>query len=114
MKFESKYRINKIILNNFKKTLDNIKWVWYYIVNDKTKRKFERKIKMTVEEIKLELENAEKFLEKIEKESESEDICAIYAMELGREIEEMYDYIESLEKDLYNKENLIEYSIMNW
>ena len=69
---------------------------------------------MTVEEIKLELENAEKFLEKIEKESESEDICAIYAMELGREIEELYDYIESLENELYKKENLIEYSIMKW
>lgn len=69
---------------------------------------------MTVEEIKLELENAEKFLEKIEKESESEDICAIYAIELDKEIEVMYDYIESLENDLYNKENLIEYSIMSW
>ena len=69
---------------------------------------------MTVEEIKLELKNAEKHLEKIEKETEREDICAIYSMELDREIEVMYDYIESLEDDLYNKENLIEYSIMNW
>ena len=43
---------------------------------------------MTVEEIKLELEGAEKFLEKIEKESESEDICAIYAMELPTPLEE--------------------------
>lgn len=69
---------------------------------------------MTVEEIKLELENAEKFLEKIEKEVEEEDICAIYSMELDREINMMYDYIESLENDLRNKEGLIEYSIMNW
>lgn len=69
---------------------------------------------MTVEEIKLELERAEKFLEKIETESESEDICAIYSMELDREINMMYDYIESLENDLRNKENLIEYSIMKW
>ena len=69
---------------------------------------------MTVEEIKLELERVEKFLENIEKEVEKEDICAIYSMELGREIEELYDYIESLENDLYNKENLIEYSIMKW
>ena len=68
---------------------------------------------MTVEEIKLELERAEKFLEKIEKEIE-EDICAIYSMELDREINMMYDYIESLENDLRNKENLIEYSIMKW
>ena len=69
---------------------------------------------MTVEEIKLELRDVEKFLEKIEKEVEREDICAIYAMELDREIEELYDYIEELESDLYKKENLIEYSIMNW
>ena len=69
---------------------------------------------MTVEEIKLELKNAEKHLEKIEKEVENKDICVIYAMELDKEIEVMYDYIESLENDLYNKENLIEYSIMNW
>ena len=69
---------------------------------------------MTVEEIKLELERAEKFLEKIEKEVEKEDICAIYSMELDREINMMYDYIESLENDLRNKENLIEYSIMKW
>lgn len=69
---------------------------------------------MTVEEIKLELERAEKFLEKIEKEVEKEDICAIYSMELDREINMMYDYIESLENDLRNKESLIEYSIMNW
>lgn len=69
---------------------------------------------MTVEEIKLELEDVEKHLEKIEKELEREDICAIYAMELEKEFEMMYDYIESLENDLYNKENLIEYSIMNW
>ena len=69
---------------------------------------------MTVEEIKLELENAEKFLEKIEKEVEKEDICAIYSMELDREINMMYDYIEELENDLRNKENLIEYSIMKW
>ena len=67
---------------------------------------------MTVEEIKLELERAEKFLEKIEKEVEKEDICAIYSMELDREINMMYDYIEELENDLRNKENLIEYSIM--
>ena len=67
---------------------------------------------MTVEEIKLELERAEKFLEKIEQEVEKEDICAIYSMELDREISMMYDYIESLENDLRNKENLIEYSIM--
>ena len=69
---------------------------------------------MTVEEIKLELERAEKFLEKIEQELEKEDICAIYSMELDREISMMYDYIESLENDLRNKENLIEYSIMKW
>ena len=69
---------------------------------------------MTVEEIKLELERAEKFLEKIEQEVEKEDICAIYSMELEREINMMYDYIESLENDLRNKENLIEYSIMKW
>ena len=69
---------------------------------------------MTVEEIKLELRDVEKFLEKIEKEVEREDICAIYAMELDREINMMYDYIEELENDLYKKENLIEYSIMNW
>lgn len=69
---------------------------------------------MTVEEIKLELERAEKFLEKIEKEVEKEDICAIYSMELDREINMMYDYIEELENDLRNKENLIEYSIMKW
>ena len=65
---------------------------------------------MTVEEIKLELRDVEKHLENIEKETEREDICAIYSMELGREIEEMYDYIEELENDLYKKENLIEYS----
>ena len=69
---------------------------------------------MTVEEIKLELERAEKFLEKIEKEIEEDDICAIYSMELDREINMMYDYIEELENDLRNKENLIEYSIMKW
>ena len=69
---------------------------------------------MTVEEIKVELERAEKFLEKIEQEVEKEDICAIYSMELDREINMMYDYIESLENDLRNKENLIEYSIMKW
>ena len=69
---------------------------------------------MTVEEIKLELERAEKFLEKIEQEVEKEDICAIYSMELDREISMMYDYIESLENDLRNKENSIEYSIMKW
>ena len=69
---------------------------------------------MTVEEIKVELERAEKFLEKIEQEVEKEDICAIYSMELEREINMMYDYIESLENDLRNKENLIEYSIMKW
>lgn len=69
---------------------------------------------MTVEEIKLELERAEKFLEKIEQEVEKEDICAIYSMELDREINMMYDYIESLENDLRNKENSIEYSIMKW
>ena len=67
---------------------------------------------MTVEEIKLELERAEKFLEKIEQEVEKEDICAIYAMEVDKEISMMYDYIESLENDLRNKENLIEYAIM--
>ena len=69
---------------------------------------------MTVEEIKLELKRAEKFLEKIEQEVEKEDICAIYSMELDREINMMYDYIESLENDLRNKENSIEYSIMKW
>ena len=69
---------------------------------------------MTVEEIKLELKDVEKHLEKIEKETEREGICAIYSMELGREIEEMYNYIESLENDLRNKESAIEYSIMNW
>lgn len=69
---------------------------------------------MTVEEIKLELKNAEKHLEKIEKEVESEDICVIYAIELDKEIEVMYDYIESLENDLYNKKSSIEYAIMNW
>ena len=69
---------------------------------------------MTVEEIKLELERAEKFLEKIEQEVEKEDICAIYAMEVDKEISMMYDYIESLENDLRNKENLIEYAIMKW
>ena len=67
---------------------------------------------MTVEEIKLELEDVEKFLEKIEREVESEDICAMYSQELDREIEELYDYIEELENELYKKENLIEYSIM--
>lgn len=60
---------------------------------------------MTVEEIKLELKNSEKFLEKIEKESE---------IELDKKIEMMYDYIEELENELYNKENSIEYAIMNW
>lgn len=60
---------------------------------------------MTVEEIKLELKNAEKFLEKIEKESE---------IEFDKKIEMMYDYIEELENELYNKENSIEYAIMNW
>ena len=69
---------------------------------------------MTVEEIKLELRDVEKFLEKIEKEVEREDICAMYSQELDKEIEELYDYIEELENDLYNKENLIEYAIMNW
>lgn len=69
---------------------------------------------MTIEEIKLELKDAEKFLEKIEKETEREGVCAIYAMELDREINMMYDYIESLENDLRNKESSIEYSIMNW
>ena len=65
---------------------------------------------MTTEEIRLEIIDVEKHLEKIEKELGREDICAIYAMELEKEFEEMYDYVESLEKDLYNKENLIEYS----
>ena len=60
---------------------------------------------MTVEEHKLELKNAEKFLEKIEKESE---------IELDKKIEMMYDYIEELENELHNKESSIEYAIMNW
>lgn len=59
--------------------------------------------KMTVEQIKLELEDAEKFLKQIETEVEKEDICAIYAMELDREINMLYDYIESLENDLHNQ-----------
>ena len=84
------------------------------MIKQRAKHKKRGKYKMTVEEIKLELKNVEKHLEKIEKELESEDICAIYAMELDKEVEVMYDYIESLEDDLYNKENSIEYSIMNW
>ena len=51
---------------------------------------------MTVAE---EIKDARDFLEKIEKELENEDICAMYAMELASEEKYLREHIESLESN---------------
>lgn len=69
---------------------------------------------MTVKEIKVELEKLEKYLEELENIAMNIELSINESMELEKEIDMIYDTIESYESDLYNKENLIEYEIMNW
>lgn len=61
---------------------------------------------MNEKELILELERLENLLEELENKS-MQDISAIECMKLDKEIENMYDIIESYENDLYKIQVLI-------
>ena len=61
---------------------------------------------MNEKELILELEESENLLEELENKS-MQDISGIECMELDKEIERLYDIIESYEYDLYKIQVLI-------